>query len=94
MDALIYASSMVLLGAARREMPIPALARWLLGVGIAAILAANVAYGLGHGLAGAAVAAWLAVALVGSCELPMMIIRGTQVPADVTAVPGAVWPPA
>ena len=42
------------------------MARWLLGVGIAATLAANVAHGLGHGLIGAAVAAWPAVALVGS----------------------------
>ncbi len=40
--------------------------RWLLGLGIAATLAANVAHGLGHGPVGAAVAAWHAVALVGS----------------------------
>ena len=68
-DGLIYASSMVLLDSARREVPVPALARWLLGLGIAATLAANVAHGLGHGPAGAAVAAWPAVALVGSYEL-------------------------
>ena len=49
-DGLIYARSMVMLDAARRKMPIPALARWLLGVGIAATLAANVAHGLRHGL--------------------------------------------
>ena len=55
-----------------------ALARWLLGLGIAATLAANVAHGLGHGLIGAAVAAWPAVALVGSYELLMMVIRGSQ----------------
>lgn len=42
------------------------------------------AHGLGHGVAGAAVAAWPAVALVGSYELLLMIIRGVQVPADVT----------
>src|ERR1700735_226030 len=82
-DGLIYASSMVMLDSARRATPVPALARWLLGVGIAATLAANVAHGLGHGLAGAAVAAWPAVALVGSYELLMMVIRGSQVPADV-----------
>ena len=35
-DGLIYASSMVLLDSARREAPVPALARWLLGLGIAA----------------------------------------------------------
>lgn len=52
-DGLIYASSMVMLDSARRKLPIPALARWLLGLGIAATLAANVAHGLGHGLGGA-----------------------------------------
>jgi hypothetical protein len=31
-DGLIYASSMVLLDSARREVPVPALARWLLGL--------------------------------------------------------------
>jgi Protein of unknown function (DUF2637) len=68
-DGLIYASSMVMLDSARREVPVPALARWLLGLGIAATLAANVAHGLGHGPVGAAVAAWPVVALVGSYEL-------------------------
>src|SRR5246127_4340235 len=83
-DGLIYASSMVMLDSARRKMPVPGLARWLLGLGIAATLAANVAHGLGHGLIGAGVAAWPAVALVGSYELLMMIIRSEQMPA-VTA---------
>ena len=83
-DGLIYASSMVMLDSARRKMPVPALSRWLLGLGIAATLAANVAHGLGHGLVGAAVAAWPAVALVGSYELLMMAIRSAQVPADGT----------
>ena len=64
-DGLIYASSMVILDSARRKTPVPALARWLLGLGIAATLAANVAHGLGHAVAGPAVAAWPAVALVG-----------------------------
>jgi hypothetical protein len=79
-DGLIYASSMVMLDSARREAPVPALARWLLGLGIAATLAANVAHGLGHGPAGAAVAAWPAVALVGSYELFMTVIRGARQP--------------
>jgi hypothetical protein len=47
-------------------------------LGIAATLAANVTHGMGHGLIGAAVAAWPAVALVGSYELLMMITRGAQ----------------
>jgi hypothetical protein len=73
-DGLVYASSMVMLDSARRKVPVPALARWLLGMGIAATLAANVVHGLGHGPVGAIVAAWPAVALVGSYEL-LMVIR-------------------
>jgi hypothetical protein len=49
-DGLIYASSMVMLDCARRKVPVPALARWLLGLGITAALAANIAHGLGPGL--------------------------------------------
>jgi len=93
-DGLIYASSMVLLDSARREAPVPALARWLPGLGIAATLAANVAHGLGHGPACAAVAAWPAVALAGSYELFMTIIRGARQPdgrvSGAGHVPGAV----
>jgi hypothetical protein len=85
-DGLIYASSMVLLDSARRRRPVPVLARWLLGLGVAATLAANVAHGLGHGPVGAAVAAWPAVALVGSYELLMTVIRSSQVVLD--GVPG------
>ena len=81
-DGLIYASSMVMLDSARRKTPVPALARWLLGLGIAATLAANVAHGLGHGPVGAVAAAWPAVALVGSYELLMMVIRGSQAAPD------------
>jgi hypothetical protein len=80
-DGLIYASSMVMLDAARRGARVPALARWLLGLGIVATLAANIAHGLSQGVLGAVVGAWPAVALVGSYELLMVIIRGSQVPA-------------
>ena len=54
------------------------------GLGIAGTLAANVAHGLGYGPVGAAVAAWPAVALAGSYELLMTVIRGSQ------AVPDAI----
>jgi hypothetical protein len=81
-DGLIYASSMVMLDSARRKTPVPALARWLLGLGIAAALAANLAPGLGDGPIGAAVAAWPAVALIGSYELLMLVIRGSQISTD------------
>jgi len=36
---------MVMLDSARRNVMVPPLARWLLGLGIAATLAANVAHG-------------------------------------------------
>jgi len=83
-DGLVYASSMVLLDSARRGVPVPRLARWLLAVGISATLAANVAAGLHFGPVGAIVAAWPALALVGSYELLMMLIRRGGVPAQVT----------
>ena len=40
-DGLIYASSMVMLDSARRGVRVPRLARWLLGLGILATLAAT-----------------------------------------------------
>jgi hypothetical protein len=72
-DGLIYASSMVTLDSARRKTPVPTLVRWLLGLGVVATLAANV----DHGLIGAAVAVWLRVALAGSYELLVIVIRGS-----------------
>ena len=60
---------MLILYAARHQVPAPSLARWLLGVGIVATLTANMAQGWSHGPVGAVVAAWPAVSLVGSYEL-------------------------
>ena len=65
-DGLVYASSMVILHAARHRLPVPRLARAMLALGITASLAVNVAQGWSHGLVGAAAAAWPAVALVGT----------------------------
>ena len=67
-DGLVYASSMVVLYAARHRVPVPSLARWLLALGIAATLTANMAQGWSHGPVGAVAAAWPAVSLVGSYE--------------------------
>jgi hypothetical protein len=74
-DGLVYASSMVVLYAARHRVPVPSLARWLLALGIAATLTENMAQGWSHGLVGAVVAAWPAVSLVGSYELLVWLIR-------------------
>ena len=86
-DGLVYASSMVILYAARHRAPVPPLARWLLGLGIAATLTANMAQGWSHGPVGAVVAAWPAASLVGSYELLVWLIRTAralerQPPAD------------
>jgi hypothetical protein len=74
-DGLIWAASMVALDASRRNHPVPRLALWSLGAGIVATVGANLAHGLGHGPVGALVSAWPALALVGSFELLMLLIR-------------------
>src|SRR5262249_6720906 len=74
-DGLVYASSMLILYAASHGSPVPGLARWLLGLGIAATLTANVAQGWSHGPVGVVIAAWPAVSLVGSYELLIWLVR-------------------
>ena len=100
-DGLVYASSMVVLYAARHRLPVPSLARWLLALGIAATLTANMAQGWSHGPAGAVVAAWSAVSLVGSYELLVWLIRASgaaargpsaEYPSDSAACRAAARP--
>jgi hypothetical protein len=74
-DGLIWAASMVVLDASRRGQRVPRLAAWSLGAGIVATVGANLAHGVGHGPVGALVSAWPALALIGSFELLMMLIR-------------------
>ena len=81
-DGLIWAASMVILDASRRKQRVPALAKWSLGVGIVATVGANVAHGLSHGVIGALVSAWPALALVGSFELLMMLTRNAATPVQ------------
>jgi hypothetical protein len=100
-DGLVYASSMVVLYAARHRAPVPSLARWLIALGIAATLTANLAQGWSHGRVGAVVAAWPAVSLVGSYELLVWLIRASgaaargpsaEYPSDSAACPAAARP--
>ena len=74
-DGLIWAASMVVLDASRQGQAVPRMAAWSLGAGIVATVGANLAHGVGHGPVGALVSAWPALALVGSFELLMMLIR-------------------
>jgi Protein of unknown function (DUF2637) len=87
-DGLVYCSSMVVLYAARHQLRVPALARWLLALGIVATLAANLAHGWSHGPIGATVAAWPAASLVGSYELLLWLIRTASTGA-IAHRPGA-----
>jgi Protein of unknown function (DUF2637) len=79
-DGLIYAASMVLLDSARRGVPAPPMARWLLAAGIGATVAANVLAGVSYGPLGAIVAAWPAA----EQEISAAIAG-----AEATAAPGA-----
>ena len=87
-DGLILAASMLILDASRRSQPVPPLARWCLAAGILATIGANLAHGLGQGPIGALVSAWPALALAGSFELLMTLIR-TEPPAAQTTIPAA-----
>jgi hypothetical protein len=95
-DGLIWAASMVALDASRRHHPVPPLAKWSLAVGIVATIGANLAHGLNYGPIGAVVSAWPALALVGSFELLMLLIRTHHRPntdVSVDAAPDRSVPP-
>jgi hypothetical protein len=88
-DWLTRAAATVILDANRRGRRVPPLAGWSLGVGSVATVGANLAHGVGHGPIGALVSAWPALALVGSYELLMMLIRaesGTTAEPDADSV--------
>lgn len=89
-DGLIWAASMVVLDASRRHHPVPPLAKWSLAVGIVATIGANLAHGLNHGPIGALVSAWPALALVGSFELLMLLIRTQQRASSIRSGDGAM----
>ena len=79
-DGLILAASLVLLHEARNGRDAPRLARFMLWLGIAATIGANIAYGAGYGLPGALISAWPAVAFVGAVEIAMQQVRRARVP--------------
>jgi hypothetical protein len=95
-DGLILAASLVLLHEARNGRNAPQLARFMLWLGIAATIGANIAYGAGYGLLGALISAWPAAAFIGSVEIAMEQVRRARVPHTVASgriapeVPGDV----
>ena len=72
-DGLILAASLVLLHEARNDRDAPRLARFMLWLGIAATIGANISYGAGYGLLGVLISAWPAVAFIGSA-----LMRGAR----------------
>jgi len=89
-DGLILAASLVLLHEARNDRHAPALARFMLWLGISATIGANIAYGAGYGLLGALISAWPAVAFIGTVEIATQLVRrsrGTRAATIVPAVP-------
>lgn len=62
-----------------------ALARFMLWLGIAATISANIAYGTGYGLLGALISAWPAVAFIGAVEIAMQQVRRAR---TLNATPG------
>jgi hypothetical protein len=86
-DGLILAASLVLLHEARNGRDAPALARFMLWLGISATIGANIAFGTGYGLLGALISAWPAVAFIGAVEIAMQQVRRARVPRAVTATP-------
>lgn len=77
-DGLALAASLVMLFAARYNLPVPRLARVAVAMGIGATLAANMLHGIAHGYIAAVIAAWPAVALVMSYELCMWVVAASR----------------
>jgi hypothetical protein len=90
-DGTVAAASLVMLRAARAGLGTPVLARTMLGLAVAATLAANVAYGVPYGLTGALLSGWPAVAFIGCAEMAIgMVRRQVYGSTSVLAVPAAL----
>ena len=74
-DGLVATSSLVMLRAARTGVTAPWLARAGLFLAVAATVACNVGYGLPHGVPGALLSGWPAVAFVVAAETAITMTR-------------------
>lgn len=92
-DGLIASASLALLHAARKRLRAPWMAYLMLWLGVGATIAANVAFGLGYGWMAAVIAAWPAIAFVGSVEMALMLARNERRADDGGMAGGAGrWP--
>ena len=74
-DGTVAAASLAMLRAARAGLGAPRLARFMLGLAVAATLAANLAYGARFGVTGSLLSGWPAVAFIGSAEMALGMVR-------------------
>ena len=93
-DGAVGAASASLLSAARSARhKAPVVTKLMLAAGVAATLAANAYSGLGHGVAGMALAMWPGLAFVGSTEVGLSMTR-TAARARIKAEAKAAKSPA
>ena len=90
-DGTVAAASLVMLRAARAGLGTPWLARFMLGLAVAATLAANIGYGLPFGVTGALLSGWPAVAFVGCAEMAIGMVRRVRVARSGQRI--QTWPP-
>jgi Protein of unknown function (DUF2637) len=91
-DGLVAAMSGYMFRCARRSVPIPWLARFMLALAVAATLAANVLYGIHWGVTGALISGWPAVAFVGCVEVSVLMVRKTRPAVAIERTAGALVP--
>jgi hypothetical protein len=87
---LILAASLVLLHEARNNRDAPALARFMLWLGIGATIGANIAYRAGYRLLGGLISAWPAVAFIGSVEIAVQQVRRARGPRAAASGPAVL----
>jgi hypothetical protein len=90
-DGLIASASLALLHAARKGISAPAIAYLMLWLGVGATVAANVGYGLPYGWLAAVIAAWPAVAFVGSVEMALTLARNQRRAPDDGLAKSRQW---
>lgn len=90
-DGTVAVSSLAMLRSARAGLSSPWLARTGLVLSVGATVACNVGFGLAHGLPGALLSGWPAVAFIISAETAISISRRTRTePGSVPVPPAAL----
>lgn len=89
-DGVIAAASAVMLVASRQGHDVPLRARVMMVLGIGATVAANLAYGLGHGWTDALLSVWPVTTYLGAVELLTWMRQNTGMQPKTTPRPAPV----